>query len=236
MNLEHELQRKIILKLIHNPSMSFNELWGKEGESNAFAYHLNKLEEQGLVEKKDNSYRLTSEGKKLSAFIEGDSGDKAKFPTLNHFLIIRNGDKFLLQKRLKEPFYGYWGFISGKINFGWNVLECAKRDFKEETGLDAENLVLRGLEQTKTIENSNILYHHLQFIVEISKVSGKLIEKTHKAENEWMTLEEYKSRNSFPLDAIGDMFDSDKFFLIEVERTMKDGKFVGSKVVSKKCL
>src|SRR5262245_38161487 len=127
--MEHDLQKSIILKLIHNPSLSFNELWNKQGESNKFAYHVNKLEADNLIAKnQEGRYSLTAEGRKLSAFIEGDTGGKAEFPTLTIFQIVWNGERMLCQKRLKEPFYGTWGMVSGKQNFGFNIEECAKRD------------------------------------------------------------------------------------------------------------
>lgn len=227
--LEHEAQRKIILKLIHNPSLSFNELWGKEGESNKFAYHLNKLEEEGLVIKQETTYTLTEEGKKLSAFIEGDTGTKAEFPTLTIVLIIKKDEKYLCQKRLKEPFYGYWGFVSGKINFGQNIEECAHRDLYEETGLETKEWKLKAIEQTKTFEESKLLFHHYMFILETNNPKGQLKIKTHKAEHVWLTLDEYKNKERFPGEWFFDhIIHSNKLVLLENERYMKEGKFISA--------
>ncbi|RJQ19931.1 NUDIX domain-containing protein [Candidatus Woesearchaeota archaeon] len=236
MEITHETERKILLKLIHAPSLSFNELWSKDGESNTFAYHLGKLESNGLVAKnKDGLYQLTEEGRKLSAFIEGDTGKRAEFPNFSHVLLVQNGDKWLTQKRLKEPFFGYWGFVSGKINFGQNLFECATRDLLEEAGLHATEWTLRAIEQVKTYENGKLLHHHYLFHVSTDNVSGNLKEKTHKAEHAWLTLDEYRQKETFP---------SEKFFchiipskrplLIEAERYMENGKFTEYKTLSVK--
>jgi ADP-ribose pyrophosphatase YjhB (NUDIX family) len=234
MELEHDIQRKIILRLIHNPKLSFNELWSKEGESNKFAYHVNKLEELKLIQKNgDGYYTLTEEGKKLSAFIEGDTGTRAEFPTFSIVILAHNGDKYVCQKRLKEPFYGYWSFISGKINFGQNLFECATRDLLEETGLHATEWKLKAIEQVKTYEDEKLLFHHYLFHIETGKVTGELKTQTHKAENAWLTLEEYKKRETLPSEKFFDhIFPAKRTIMLEVERQMKNGKFVGMKVIN----
>lgn len=229
-----ELEKKIVLKLIHTPRASFNELWDKQGESNTFAYHLGKIVEKGLVEKKEGLYSLTEEGHKFSAFIEGDTGSRAEFPTITIVLIVKEGDKYLCQKRLKQPFYGVWGFPSGKINFGQNLFECAKRDLMEETGLESDKWELKALEQVKTFEDDKMLFHHYIFHVMTETAKGALKEHTHKAENKWMTIDEYyEKEESFPGDKFKEHILPAKVpILLEGERYLKNGKFIGYKTLS----
>lgn len=229
-NLDHETQRKIILRLIHKPQMTFNELWGKDGESNAFAYHLSKLETQGLVAKSDAAYVLTAEGKKLSAFIEGNTGGKAEMPTPTVIILVREGNTILCQQRLKEPFYGYWGLPSGKINFGWNPKECALRDLKEETDLLAEEVELREIEFTKSFDAEKLLHHHIMFTYEVTKFSGSLNERTHKAVNRFLTKDELAQEKRFPGDWSTKYFGSAASLMItEKERHMQNGEIVDLK-------
>ena len=90
MDINHKVQRKIILNLIHNPSLSFTELWDKEIDSNKFAYHLAALESKNIVKKaKNGRYTLSEEGKKHSVFIEGDTGEKAIVPVFANALIVQ---------------------------------------------------------------------------------------------------------------------------------------------------
>ena len=232
----HSTERRIILKLIHAPELGFNELWAREGESNAFAYHVNKLESLGVIVKRTNgSYGLSEEGKKLSAFIEGDTGTRAEFPTISTVMLVQQGDKWLCQKRLKEPFYGYWGFTSGKINFGFNLFECASRDLMEETGLKADKWTLKAIEMVKTLDRKTgkMLYHHYLFHVHTDTASGIVKERTHKAEHAWLTLDEYKKKETFPSEKFFEhIIPAQKPILMEAERYMEDGKFVGMKTVS----
>ena len=231
MNFNHEIQKEILLKLIHNPELSFSELWDGKKDSNKFSYHLSSLESKGLVIKKENGkYSLSEEGKKLSAFIEGDTGTKAVVPTFAHGLIIKDNDKILVQKRLKEPFYGYWGLISGKINYGFNVEECAKRDLTEETGLKAKSSKLIGINQIKTFQDNELAFHHIIFLVELSDLEGSLKEKTHKAENAWLTIQEFNKKERLPDPWLETVLNSDKLIILETERTMEDSKFNDCKI------
>lgn len=234
MTMTHDLEREILLKLIHNPHLKFNELWAKNGESNTFAYHVNKLEREGYIEKdNEGGYGLTVEGKKMSAFIEGDTGLRADLPTPTVVLLVKNNDQWLCQKRLKEPFFGYWGFVSGKINFGQNIFECATRDLLEETGLHSKSWKLKCLEQVKTFEGDKLLFHHLLFTLITEDFTGELKDRTHKAEHKWMTLDQYAHLECFPSDILLNyIVPAEKPLLIEAERFMKDGKFSHIKLVS----
>lgn len=230
--LDHAPQRAILLRLIHAPEMTFNELWAKEGASNKFAYHLHRLEEEELVHKNLNGrYCLTEEGRKLSAFVEGDTGNKAEFPTPTVIILAKQNGKYLCQKRLKEPFYGAWGFVSGKINFGYNLFECAQRNLLEESGLTANGWNLKAIEMVKTFEAGKLLHHHYLFYVETENPSGELKQRTHKAEHAWMTLEEYEQKaNVFPRPGFKEhIIRGERPSLIETERFMENGRFANAK-------
>ncbi len=54
MEITQDAQKNILVKLIHNNGIKYNDLWAKDGESNKFNYHLKSLIEGGLVKKKKN--------------------------------------------------------------------------------------------------------------------------------------------------------------------------------------
>jgi len=56
-------------------------------------------------------------------------------------LIERNG-KILLGKRCEGWANGTWTFIGGKLRLGENYIKAAKREAKEETGLEINDLEL----------------------------------------------------------------------------------------------
>jgi ADP-ribose pyrophosphatase YjhB (NUDIX family) len=132
---------------------------------------------------------------------------------------------------LKEPFFGYWSWPSGKINFGFNPKECAVRDLKEETDLVAHDIVLRAIEHIKTFDEGKLLHHHLIWLYETRIFSGTLKEKTHKARNTFMSYAEYKNAKRFPGDWILEkLWNTNDFFTVDGERHMKNGEFNDFKI------
>lgn len=192
-------QQTIIRKLMHYPGLTFNELWNKEGVSSAFAYHLKILCEQGFVEKKDEGYYLSSQGKSHATYVEGESGKEAKFPLIGIIVVVYDTltDRYLLMKRLKEPFYGYWGFHGGKVKFNQYILECAEQELREETGLECD-MELRGLFSAKTYNGGVLSYNHQMFIIKATNPRGTLIEKTREGFNQWFSRAEIDGLLAFP--------------------------------------
>jgi ADP-ribose pyrophosphatase YjhB (NUDIX family) len=45
-------------------------------------------------------------------------------------------DKFLLIKRIKPPYVGYWSMPGGKIDFAEEIKQTIVREIKEETGIE----------------------------------------------------------------------------------------------------
>lgn len=233
---DHEIQRTIITKLMHAPIMGFNELWAKEFESNSFAYHLSRLEDQGLVEKKDSKYMLTQKGKTLSASIEGTSGKRSIAPTMSVLLIVKKNGKYVCCERRKEPFYGYWSHPAGKIQLGENLAECASRELLEETGLVAKEWTFKGIQMIKTYEgdeDNKLLFHHYLFFMQTSDPQGDLKKENDEGTNEWLTNDEFHKKTVFPGQWYSTIMEPAKHpMIVEGIRRMKDGKFIGAELAS----
>lgn len=222
----NEVQEDILRKLMHKPGQSFNKLWNKEIESNKFAYHLKKLREENLIRKDDEEYFLTHEGKKHSSKVDGKSGKKTETPLSTVVVVLEKDGKVLMQQRKKEPFYDYWGFPSGKIEFDQYIMEAAKSELKEETGLEAEEFNLSGLLCSKTYNNGDLSYNHHLFVVKASEPKGELIERDREGKNEWVDKEEVKKLKSFP-DVLNllNIAMSEEFKVLQGDRYQKDDEF-----------
>ncbi len=61
-------------------------------------------------------------------------------PSVGVGVIIKNGSKVLLGKRMGKHGNGSWGFPGGHLEYGENIFECAKREVKEECGLTITKL------------------------------------------------------------------------------------------------
>ncbi len=66
--------------------------------------------------------------------------DSNRSPKVGVGVIIIRGDSVLLGKRKNSHGDQTWSFAGGSLEFGESIFECARRETKEETGLDISNL------------------------------------------------------------------------------------------------
>jgi 8-oxo-dGTP pyrophosphatase MutT (NUDIX family) len=76
----------------------------------------------------------------------------------------------LLMKRNKEPNYGLWVAPGGKIEKYESPYECAIRELREETGLSAQTIQLRGI---VSIVSPKIEHPCMQFLYLVTWLTDK---------------------------------------------------------------
>ena len=100
--------------------------------------------------------------------------------------MIKDGDKYLLQDRVKKDWQGYT-FPGGHIEPGESIVQSAIREVKEETGLIMKNPRLVGVKQfwVKSCR-------YIVFLFSATKFSGDL-RGSNEGEVGWFTKEEMKN-------------------------------------------
>lgn len=85
--------------------------------------------------------------------------------------IVKHGDKILLGKRNKKscPFFGQYLTVGGTLDYMETTDDCFRREVKEETNLDIENLRVRRIR-----EFIGDGVHKLIFIYSADYVAGDL--------------------------------------------------------------
>lgn len=219
----HDFQISILRELLFKPGARFTDLKKVDVTNDHFTFHVNQLLKESLIKRTDGKYFLTTEGKEFANRMDTDAlklERQAKLGVALHAIRTRNGQtEILIHHRLKEPFYGWYGSHSGKIRWGENPLQCAKREFLEETGLTG-NFTQKGI----------VHYHHIHkdgrfledkyfWVFRIDNVKGKLKEKVPEGENIWMTEKEFrKLTNVFAtLDEVFEVINSKT--LVYLDRT-----------------
>ena len=66
-------------------------------------------------------------------------------PVLTVDVVIKKDEGYVFIKRKKEPYKGWWAIPGGIVEYGETVEEAARREAKEETGLDVRLIKLIGV-------------------------------------------------------------------------------------------
>lgn len=224
----HEFQISILRELLFKPQARFRDLKKVDVENDHFSFHLRHLIKEGLVNKSKDGYTLTDKGKEFANRIDTDAlklERQAKLTIAVHATRKNKGiTEYLVHKRLKEPFYGWYGSHSGKLRWGENPLQCAKREFLEETGLTGK-FSLKGIVHYFHFHKDDRLLEDKYFwVFRVDDTKGDLKEKVQEGENIWMSERQFrKLKNVFAtFDEMTAVINSKK--LVYLERT----KFVES--------
>ena len=219
----HDFQISILRELLFKPGARFRDLKKIDITNDHFTFHLNRLVSEGLVIKSSGRYTLSDMGKEFANRLDTEElklERQAKITVALH-PVRKSGSKieYLVHKRLKEPFFGWYGSHSGKVKWGETPLECARREFLEETGL-AGDFKLKGIvHYLHTHKDGRLLEDKYFWVYKIENVSGQLKERVPEGENVWMNEKEYRGlKNVFAtFDEIKEVLDSKK--LIYLDRT-----------------
>ena len=118
---------------------------------------------------------------------------KEKFDLLKKGITVKKNDInifFNLNKLIKDVIYNFkepeWGFPKGRRNLKEKNIECAKREFEEETNICMDNyniINITPLEETYLASN-NLKYKHIYYISQIkNKDTLLLLDKNNNDQN-----------------------------------------------------
>lgn len=220
----HEIQGRILRELLFHPERKFSELNTGGVPSDQFSFHVKRLVELDLLRKVDDHYELTPIGKEFANRFDTDAPVLAieRQAKLGALVCCVRGEgasgEYLLQQRLKQPYYGFWGFVGGKIRWGEVLPEAATRELKEETGLLA-TLTLAGIEHKMDYHKATGELAEDKFFLFFrgEDAHGALIETFEGGKNAWLTRAQIEKLPDLFHDVLEglDLIDSKEFRLIE---------------------
>ncbi len=193
----HPTQAAILKVVLYRSEARFSELNTEKLPTDQFTFHIKELLRGGILEKTGGRYRLTAKGKEFANRFDTDSGK----PLIEHQAKIgamvtcidrkEQTPRYLIQQRLKHPYYGYHGFLTGKVKWGESVYETAARELEEETGLSAD-LTLYAITHKRDFDTQRNLLEDKYFFVFLGeKAKGVLKEEFPGGKNFWLTEREF---------------------------------------------
>ncbi len=194
----HPIKRHILYHLILNPYLNFARLKPKDIEGNIFTYHLKQLITEGLVRKSSYGYELTDEGKIYADKLSLKNLNPRIQPKIVTLLICQNQKKeYLLYQRKRQPFLNLVGFPYGKIHLGETVLQSAKRELLEKTGLNGI-LTHQGDVYLTIFEKNNLLTQMLCHIILVKNPQGELKSSSDIGECFWINIKKVSQNKLMP--------------------------------------
>jgi predicted transcriptional regulator len=228
----HRAQASILRSLRYSNAARYSALMRPTGlESDVFKFHLRKLVHQKFIDKDEQGeYFLTPSGKEFANNLSKVNLAVQKQPKLSVAIIASketpSGTVYLLQKRKRNPFYGFWGFITGPVQWGSSIEETAAYELKKQTGLIANCEVISFHRKTDlSASNGEILEDKLFAVVVATKIIGDVENKWSGGFNEWMSLDDLEkqekhfksSRDLVNMLIQGNIYSAEKSFYADAD-------------------
>ena len=114
--------------------------------------------------------------------------------------LLKDGDKYLLQNRVKKDWQGYT-LPGGHIEPGESIVDAVVREMKEETGLTVHDPKLCGVKQFPIDHNDYRSGRYIVFLFAATKYSGELV-SSDEGKMYWVSKDELGTVN-----LVSDFFD-----------------------------
>lgn len=193
-------EREQIFKLfLENDKLKFNKIEkALKIRSNMVSYHLEKMQEEELIEKKGFYYYLTKKAERYLPIIPHIIG-KELSPLPAVLVALVNNNKILLIKRRIRPYKDYWSLIGGKMLLEESFKEASKRLIKQKTGINAEFESINSVLHERVEEDEIIKHSFILFFTKMRTKEAKFKESEY-GKLKWLNINEVDKEKIIPSD------------------------------------
>lgn len=192
-------REQIFSLFLNNTKLKFSEIEKSlKIRSNKVSYHLEQMQREGLLYKRDNYYLLTKTAERYIPIFQHITGEQLS-PLPVNLVAITHKDKLLLIKRNKRPYKDYWSLIGGKMRFEETFADSSLRLVKIKTGLNGKFVSVNSV-MHELVKGEGILKHN--FILFFTKVNAKdnKFRETEHGKLKWFNVNDLKKEKIIPSD------------------------------------
>lgn len=128
---------------------------------------------------------------------------KTEIVELTVLCLIQDGEKILLQNRVKKDWKGYT-LPGGHVEAGESFVDAVKREMKEETGLDILNPKLVGIKQFPFKNEDGVDCRYIVLLFKAEEFKGEVVSSS-EGEMTWVRYEQLSSMDT--VDDLEDLLD-----------------------------
>ncbi len=155
------MEKKILRAFLHNHRLKFNEIEKiTKIRSNNLTYHLKKLIDKNILNKKANNYELTETSEDLIPYI---SDKKAVLPVV--LISIKNTKGVFLYQRQKRPYKDKSSLPGGRIKLGETIPQATERIMREKFRINCKFKNINSISLEHVKKNGKIIHSFLLILV-----------------------------------------------------------------------
>lgn len=128
---------------------------------------------------------------------------KTEIVELTVLCLIQDGEKILLQNRVKKDWKGYT-LPGGHVEAGESFVDAVKREMKEETGLNIQNPKLVGIKQFPFNNEEGVDCRYIVLLFKAEEFKGEVVSSS-EGEMTWVRYDQLSSMDT--VDDLEDLLD-----------------------------
>lgn len=193
-------ERELIFKLfLDKNKLKFNEIEKAiKIRSNMISYHLERMQEEEIIEKIKNYYKLTKTSERYIPIFSNIIGEQlSPLPVL--LVALMNKDKILLIKRNKRPYKDYWSLIGGKMLLEESFEQASLRLIKQKSSIDCKFKSINAVIH-EVVEGEGIIKYSFILFFTKAITNESLFQEAEYGQLKWFNLNQLKKEKVIPSD------------------------------------